>query len=191
MTEEITMFTQVSNSLLQLHPFSTVELGLIKERLKLHRLKKGELLLREGQVCNGLYYLDHGSLTQKRNGDGEAVVTGLFTPGDWLMDNRSFVSRRPSNTSITAFEESQVFELDIDAIHELIGISQLFFRLGTLFENRFDGVEEAGSLSSIDEKYLLLMHSRPKVLQTFPLKLIASYLQITPETLSRVRSRIK
>ncbi|CAD5277736.1 MULTISPECIES: Crp/Fnr family transcriptional regulator [unclassified Imperialibacter] len=185
------MFASITKSLLQLHPFSAHELDLITVRVDTTPLKKGEFLLKAGQICGGVHFLDRGSLVQYRQQDDTDTIDGLYLPGDWVIDNLSFVSRKPALASIAAFEDSMVFGLGVRAIHELIGISPVFFVLGKLLEHNFIGVEGKLSTKSIDERYLELLANRPLLFQVFPLKHIASYLQITPETLSRVRSRIK
>ncbi|WOK09222.1 cyclic nucleotide-binding domain-containing protein [Imperialibacter roseus] len=185
------MFASITKSLLQLHPFSAHELDLITVRLDTTPLNKGEFLLKAGQVCGGLFFLERGSLVQYRQHDDSDTIDGLYLPGDWVIDNLSFVSRKPALASIAAFEDSTVLGLDVGSIHELIGISPVFFVLGKLLEHNFIGVEGKLSPKSIDEKYVELLTTRPLLFQVFPLKHIASYLQITPETLSRIRSRIK
>jgi len=184
------MFAKITEALRR-YSFSDHELDLIKVRLTRTELKKGDFLLKAGQICSGVHFVDSGSLVQFRQLEEVDAVDNLFLPGDWIVDNLSFVARKPAVASIVAFEESTVIGLNIQSIHELIGISQAFLRIGSLLESRFPGADDVRNIKSIDDRYLELLDKRPMLFQVFPLKYIASYLQITPETLSRIRSRIK
>ena len=105
--------------------------------------------------------------------------------------SRLRLSKREKNvlglmlTGKTDRQMSQV--LNIHDLHALIGRSPSFFVLGKILEEIHD--YQSQKLSP-DQKYKLLLEKRPEVIQTFPLKYISSYLGMTPETLSRVRSRI-
>ncbi|PKG42822.1 Crp/Fnr family transcriptional regulator, partial [Psychroflexus sp. MES1-P1E] len=110
---------------------------------------------------------------------------------DWVINHKSFTTRKPSEYSIQAFEESFIYELSIDAIHRLIAQSQSFFQMGKILEESTSRIDFFDNNNTPDEKYDFIIKNKPSLLQKFPQKIIASYLKITPETLSRVRKRIK
>ena len=116
------------------------------------------------------------------------MTTGLFVAGQWVLDPISFTGRKASSDCLEAFEDTQTFQMTIHQVHELIARSQVYFQLGKILEwvGRRPFTKEQGP----DERYLKLLESTPEILQCFPLKYIASYLEMTPETLSRVRKRI-
>jgi len=171
--------------------FSQEELSLLTEKLVHRNLNKDEKLVKAGEVSGALYFVVNGAFRQfKITNDDEEVTVGLYIDGDWMMDHRSFTSQKPSENFITAFTDSEVFELNIHDIHTLIGMSQTFFQLGKILESVVYASDRYRDQTKPETKYEYLMANNPLIIQRFPLKYIASYLQITPETLSRVRKKI-
>lgn len=184
------MYSQLLESIQTFGNFSQDQLSQITDRIEVRELKRNDYLLKEGTTSQSLYFLSSGSLRHYKDIDGYSELTiNLFVEGDWVLDHHSFVGQRPSENYIHAFEDSTVLELAMHTIHDLIGKSPSFFMLGKILENAEPTKEE--SIKSPEEKYRTLLKHSPKIIQRFPLKHIASYLGMTPETLSRVRSKIK
>ncbi len=157
------------------------------DRVNEKRVSKGVVLLSEGEVCRDLSFLLKGSFKQyHRNKELDEVIVNLFVEGDWVLNHQSFTSQKPSTHKIEAFEDSEILTINIHQLHELIGLYPSFFVLGKMLEasNPYD-------LKTPEEKYIHLLETRPDFIQKFPLKYIASYLRMTPETLSRVRNKIR
>lgn len=186
------MFEQIKRAIAKLGNFSDRELDLFTDMLKQKSLQQNEFLLQRGEVCKALYYLDAGSLRQyyKTNTDKEDTQN-LFVENDWVLDYQSFISQKPSQNYIRAFRNSRLFELDIYSLHDLIDQNPSFFTIGRLFENGLHRERMNRKLNTAKERYIHIIQNRPLIPQTFPLKHIASYLGITPETLSRIRSQIR
>ncbi len=181
----------VSKSLLLKGNYSTDELAALEQRLEHEIYNKGEVLLNEGEVCNRLLFLVKGAVYQyKLNKDSVENIIDLNYSNEWVINHQSFTSRKPSDTIIKAFEATEVYGLSIDSIHHLIALSQTFLQMGKILEEATRRVQLFDNNLNPDEKYQFILTERPNLLQTFPQTLIASYLKITPETLSRVRSRI-
>lgn len=162
----------------------------ITDRIMVRTVKKNDFIQTEGEKCQSLFFLNSGSARQYKDMDGFSELTiNLFTEGDWVLDHHSFVGQKISENHIQAFEDTELFELSLDTVHELIGTSPSFFQLGKILENTDSSKEE--SIKSPEERYSSLLENNPKIIQRFPLKHIASYLGMTPETLSRVRAKIR
>ena len=184
------MNTQISNLLKQFSNYSKKELLLLEQALEYKTLKKGEFLLDKGAICSSLSFLNSGALYQYTvDTNLDKHIIELYTANDWVINNKSFSSRSKSDTYIQAFEDSSICFLTIDAIHNLIAQSQSFFQIGRILDDSTSRIHFFDENLTPDKKYAYLLENKPKLLQAFPQKLIASYLKITPETLSRVRQR--
>lgn len=172
----------------KLGSFSEADFQKLIKYLIPRKLSKNEILLNHGQICQSFYFISAGSAYQFRYDDIEENVIDLFLQGEWALNYSSLISQLPSENIIRVNSETSIFELNLHTIHSLIAISPVFLQLGKILEGALSKLHYFESAISPSEKYNHLIHTRPQVLQKFPLKLIASYLNMTPETLSRVRS---
>jgi CRP-like cAMP-binding protein len=168
--------------------FSEEELNLIHEHCIPRTLKKNEILLEAGQVCRSVYFAVSGAFYQYRMHDIDGNIIDLHIENEWFLNYVSFISQKPSVDTLRAYSDSEILEMTVDSLHHLIGASPVFFQLGKLLQApalRSQFFDEAMTPA---EKYNYVLEHRPQLLQKFPLRYIASYLKITPETLSRVRA---
>lgn len=183
------MFQPVLDSLIPFG-FTQDELAMFESKLSLTTLRAGDYLLRTGETCRAAYFLLEGSCIHSIESEQEKEnVLNLYTAGDWLMDYASFTGQKPSIPSIRTHTETTIASIHMNSIHALIQNTPAFFKAGRLLE-KMQYTDVATLHLSPDEKYLHLLTNRPALLQAFPLKIIASYLRLTPETLSRIRARI-
>jgi len=185
------MFDTVKESLLRFGNFSGEELSEITNRLKILYIKKDGCLIREKQVCREFYFINRGCFRHYAVlENGAEAILNLFVEKDWMFDYKSLMSQKPSEAVIQATEDSEVFELSGWDFHELVKMSDTFFRVGQIFQQAIQNQDYQNNRISPEEKYELLLASKPQIIQKFPLKYIASYLGIAPETLSRVRRKL-
>lgn len=185
------MNESISKLLSKAGTFSEEESLLLQKELQLRKVDKGDFLLKEGTVCSSLWFIISGSFYQYTlNTDLDKIIIDLNTTNDWLINHKSFTSRKPSKCAIEAFEDSSVYELSIESIHKLIALSQSFLQMGKILDVATARIEFFDNNNTPNEKYQHIINNRPQLLQKFPQTILASYLKITPETLSRVRKRI-
>ena len=171
--------------------FSDAELELLQDSLAAKVLARGSYLLQPGQICQSLFFISSGSFVQfKEKDEIDQQVIDLHIEQEWMLNQQSFVRQQPSETFIQAYTDSTVHELTITELHNLINRSPVFFQLARLLEPTPSRITIFDDQLSPAEKYKFVLETRPSLLQAFPLKLIASYLKITPETLSRVREKL-
>ena len=178
----------LSDILKSVGKFSVEELELIEKHLTKTNYRKNEILLKEGAICTKGWFIISGSIYQFKYNDIEENVFDLHCENDWLVGHSSFMTQKPSLSVIKAYSDCEVLEISIESVHQLINQSPSFLQLGKILNTAVSRLNYFDNSLTPREKYDFLMKSRPQLLQKFPLKIIASYLKITRETLSRVRS---
>lgn len=171
--------------------FTEADLERFIERVKQRKVSKDEVLLQEGQVCQTLFYNLQGALYQYNYTEElEIRILDLHLEHEWVINDRSFLNQKPSEYCLKAFSDCEIIELSLQDLHRLIAESPAFLQMGRILEQATARVHFFDNPLSPTEKYLHILEHRPGLLQQFPLKIIAAYLKITPETLSRVRDKL-
>lgn len=168
--------------------YSLSDIQLFEEKITCMNLLKDEILIKPGQICKSIFFNISGAVYQYNYKDEvEENVIDLHLANEWFLNHNSFITQKPSASFIKAFTNSKILELNIESLHYLIGKSPAFLQLGKIFEQSTSRVHFFDNRLTPSDKYQFILDQRSSLLQNFPLKLIASYLKITPETLSRVR----
>ena len=154
---------------------------------------KGDIIWGEGEVCNSLLYIEQGLLRQYYVKHGKNVTEHLSYEGNgvvWCIE--SYFHRTPTHLSMEALEPSVVWEIPRDLMEDIsdtnCDISYLYRRF---FEDSLILSQVKADMlrfESAKERYSRLMQLFPEIIKRVPLTYIASYLQMSLETLSRVRS---
>lgn len=155
-------------------------------------LHKRQHLLLAGDPCTHLAFVTRGCLrSYSLNAQGQEH-TLQFAPEDWwVSDLYSLLTQQPSSMNIDALEDSQVLllaQVDLETVYAQYPVFERYFRL--LMQSRYVALQERvnASLSqTAREKYQHFLRQYPRIAQRVPQHFIASYLGITPESLSRVR----
>jgi len=185
------MFEQVSESIQNFGPFSEEKVKLVMEKLTLIHVQKDQFLIKEGQTCQAFYFINSGSFKHYCvEESGEESILNLFITNDWILEYKSFITQQPSQNFIQAASDSEVLSLSIWDFHALARISESFMRMGTILEVAVRNQDYQQNRLSPEEKYSLLLQTKPELLQHFSLKQIASFMRMAPETLSRIRKKI-
>lgn len=180
----------LEKSLCEISEFSKEEIDLIYSKAKTENHPQGYCLKANNEFQNTIYLLCDGTcLKYHLDEEGEKNIINLFQVGDWVIDPVSLTQRKPSESYIECHENAVLLSIELEAIHDLIQSSPSFFKLGSILYKEDERIKFFESQYSPDEKYQYIIENKPDLLLRFPLKTIASYLKITPETLSRVRRR--
>jgi CRP-like cAMP-binding protein len=167
------------------------EVLLFEKQARVRQVGKHEFLLRKGEVARSLYYLLEGAVQQYDIvSESEHNVINLHVAGEWFLNYESLITQRPSTVFMEAFADSRIMEISLEAVHHLTGRSTAFLQLNRVLEGAFKRMQFFDQSMTPTEKYLSVLNHSPQLIHAFPLKIIASYLKVTPETLSRVRNAI-
>ena len=178
----------------QFTDFNERELNIIAPYFEPKKIRKKTILLVAGQVSSEVFYITNGCLRLFCEKNGEELSTYFFTENMFAGSYDSFISRKPSKVAIETLEDSEILVLTYDSLEKLYkvlpemnefirkAIEQRFVLLHDLFISYL--------LNSPEERYVTLLKERPELLQRIPQHQIASFLGITPVSLSRIRNRI-
>ena len=155
---------------------------------------KGDFLVQEGGRNSNFYIVSKGIWRGHYLNDGVDVSVWFASEGDTLFSSWSYVADRPSLTSIEAMSNSTVFRISKQKMETFFASSIAFANIGrVIFERQFLDMENwmiNGGAAQAKQRYLALLEQNPELLQHVPLKHIASYLMITPQSLSRIRAEL-
>ncbi len=162
--------------------------------LEAKKLKKNELLLRIGQVCNFIIFIQTGCLRYFYIKDGEEITGQFFVENDWYTDFESFIRSKPSEQSIQALENCVCLLINKRKLEQLYTDFPVFERFGRIMtEQGFLGLYNTNKVASLltsEERYLAFVKNQPSIVQRVPQHYIASYLGLKPQSLSRIRKRL-
>lgn len=167
----------------------------LKEFFIPKKVRKKQYILNAGDVCQYITFIEKGMLRSFTVDDeGSEHVVQFAIEGWWISDIGSFLSGDSALYNIEALEDSEVLNLTKPAMDDLM--DQLpplerYFRL--LMQNNIVALQRrviAYMSLSAEEKYLKLMDVCPDIISRAPQQYVASYLGITPETLSRIRKQV-
>jgi len=185
--EKINIFRQFTD-------FNDSELEIIMPYFEQKIFKKKSILLEIGKVSNEVFYLINGCIRLYCEKDGEELSTYFFTENMFAGSYDSFLSRKLSKVAIETLEDCEVLVLSHESLESLY---QVFPKMNEFIrkaiEQRFVLLHDlfiSYLLNSPEERYLTLIKDRPELLQRIPQHQIASFLGITPVSLSRIRNRV-
>ena len=157
-------------------------------------LPKGSYLITEGKVCQHMYFLEKGCLRGFYNLDGKEVTYWFAFEDTFVTSLYSFISRKPSVENIQLIVDCTLWSISYENVQKLYDQHQDIERLGRIMNERYYVMLEERFVSNhfkeAKERYENLMTTSPHILQRVPLGYVASYLGISQETLSRIRSKV-
>ena len=158
------------------------------------KLRKSQYLLQEGDVCHYKCFIVKGCLRMyTAGGDGIEHILRFAVENWWISDRESYNNSSPSRCNIDALENCEVILIEKhDFTHLLTTIPKFRDFVDILLERSFDAVQNRviGSISySTEERYQNFVTRFPDIFSRVPLRMIASYLGVSRETLSRVRTQ--
>lgn len=157
-------------------------------------LAKGEHWLHAGDVCGHVGFVISGLVHAYYVAQGEQVTQEFYLENTYATSYVSFLTGQPSQRYLQALVDTHLLVLSREDLYRFYSGSQDAERMGRLIAEgafmRFDYRAQQLLLKAPEQRYLDLLKDRPNVMQRVPQKLVASYLGMRPESLSRIRKRI-
>jgi CRP-like cAMP-binding protein len=156
-------------------------------------LNKNDFLLTQGNVCRHLYFLQRGALRGFYNLDGKEITHWFGFEKDFVTSFHSFITGVPAVENIQLIEGCTLWAIAKDTLTGLLNTHHDIERLVRIaYENYYIRLEDRfvnAQFKPATERYEDLIVQSPHILERVPLGFIASYLGISQETLSRIRSK--
>ena len=168
------------------------ELDVLESVLVPMKFQKGQMILSEGEICTNIYWVAKGLVRQFYYKNGKELTEHMATENNIVMCIESLFKEEPTRLQIVALEPTIIYALPKEALEQAsirsVNIQMLYRKM--LEESLILSQVHADMLrfESAQDRYVKLVKRQPQLVLRAPLVYIASYLQMTPETLSRVRT---
>jgi CRP-like cAMP-binding protein len=174
---------------------SDADFDVVMGAFKPKKLRRRQYLLQAGEVCKYFAFVLKGALRQYSVDEkGVEHIMHFAVENWWVGDRESFLMLTPSRYNIDALEDCELLLTTNAQLQELIRtVPAIAVMMRELDQRNFIATQKRLHASighSAEERYAELLAQHPDYLQRFPQHMIASYLGISPETLSRVRHKV-
>jgi CRP-like cAMP-binding protein len=189
------MYELFFKTLIQKVDFTDEELAIVKTQLTPKKLRKKQYLLQEGDVCKFIAFVEKGSMRSYTIDEKGGEHIFQFALEGWtISDLYSFLTAEPATYTIDALEDSELVLITKSAHEHLLKKLpkyETYIRLQLTgayiaMQRRLTSIVSL----SLEERYAHFMAQYPNIVQRVPQHMIASYMGLTPETLSRVRKKM-
>lgn len=175
-------------------PLTGEEEDEIKPYLTLKKLRKKQYLLQEGDICKSMAFVSKGLLREYLVDDGGEHIIQFALEGWTIADLLSCLTAEPATYNIDAVEDSELILISKSAHEELLKKQpkyETYIRL--LITNAYIALQRRLTsfiTAPVGDQYSAFTRMYPDIVQRVPQHMIASYMGLTPETLSRVRKKL-
>jgi len=171
------------------------ELEQLDALITVRKLKKGELLLMENQVCNEIYFIKKGILRSYFfNHQGDEITNCFAFENEFMASFSSFITQNAAEENIQALADTELQVLSRESLEKLYTLGNHWQEIGRkLTEMEYVTLQKrmiSFQKLSGTQRYEELYQNHKKYLQLIPLQYLASYLGVTPRHLSRIRKAI-
>lgn len=175
-------------------PLTSQEEAMIVAAYQPKKLRKKQYFLQEGEVCKNAGFIIKGAMRQYTvDPKGVEHMVHLYIENYWATDRESFTMLTPSRYNIDAWEDTELLIISRAEMLDLMGKIPALVEMIRLMDERYAIANNRRLTSTIsntaEKRYEEFAEHHPQFNQRFPQHLIASYLGITKETLSRIRKQ--
>lgn len=188
------MITSLITYLEQYTSLTTEEKDYLNENIPVISLNKGHYLLSEGEVSTAFYFILEGGVRLFYRSGIEEKTAFFYFENMFVSSYESFTKQTPSKHNVQCIEPSQVAVISFEIAYKLLERFPKFeFLARIIMEEELIVCQEIISsfvTLNAEKRYLHLVESKSPLLQRIPQYQLATFLGVTPETLSRIRKRI-
>ncbi len=178
----------------QFFPITKEELLIIMKNASLVRIPKKTTILKIGQTCGDMYYILSGCLRLYYQKDIMEINSFFFHEGLFCTAFGSFMMQRPSNQIMETLEDTVALRISFQELQNLyVELPKMNALVRKIVEERYSNAHDIISsyvLDTPEERYLKYKDRYPKLVNRIPEYHVASYLGITPKSLSRLKKRV-
>lgn len=176
-------------------PLSEEEIHFMRQHIPVKHLEKQEMLLSAGEVSTEFFFLLEGCVRLFYEVNGEEKTAFFYTEGEFVSSYESFIRQQAARHNLQAIEASTVAVISAELAEIMLAHSPVFAHLARMaMEEELvvcqDIIATFITLSP-EERYLNLLQTKAELVQRVPQYVLATYLGVAPETLSRIRNRMR
>jgi CRP-like cAMP-binding protein len=176
-----------------IHPISNEIITYINQHSYALPVERGSYLLKAGEICRQLYFIRKGAIRGYIKEGTKEITTWITAENEMVTSIRGLSSQEPSLENIQAIEHCELVAASFESLQYLYDrYVEINIAGRKLLERYYQDAEERAFISRIPNagrRYRHFLDTKPNLANRIPLKYIASYLGMTIETLSRIRSR--
>lgn len=170
------------------------ELQALENCLIVRQIKKGDFLAKAGQVCNHVSFINKGLIRMYYSFEGKDISIGFVGAGEYTSEYESFLTRKPAAQNLEALADVEAVDLGYDDMQLLYKQYPAFQEFGRkIAELLFIMLNQRNSALlalTPEDRYRQMIENNFSLLQDVPQYMLASYVGISPEHLSRIRKKM-
>lgn len=184
---------QIILFLQSIYPLSPKLVEHLSKVIKSRKLFKKDYILKAGHVSRCAYFISHGLLRAFYIKNDKDISSWFMKEGDFSLSIESFYDQKPSYENIQALEDCTIFSIDYNELEYIYQQFPEFNYIGRVLTIKYHKLwaQQLYSLrmQNANERYQWLLTNHPELLLRVPAKFIASYLDITEVTLSKIKGK--
>ena len=185
---------KIKEQLQSLFDLSEDEATLFLSAFRKREFSKNEIFIAEGEVCHVVGLIEKGLMICVYNKEGDEIIDEFGFENGFITNYYSFLTQLPSQKEIRALEVSTVYIISRQSLEQLGNQYPFIEKMSRIMNEKLflRAHERIKSLllESAQERYEKMIAQRPDLSQRIPQYLLASYLHVKPETISRIRKKI-
>jgi CRP-like cAMP-binding protein len=173
---------------------SEQEIQLLRNAVDKKVYTKSEIIFTEGNVSDEIYFVTKGCVRLFYNVDGTDKTAFFYSEGQFICAGESYTYNIPASENYQAVEQTEIFvftKSKIDVLLKKVPKFEIIARIAT--ENELITCQKVIAsfvTKSAEERYIDLLNTQGELFQRVPQQYIASFLGVSPETLSRIKTRV-